>query len=128
MTPGTSEYASYVRRFGGHPLVARRVAIAGRSDERLSQFVDRLRLLGMVGNCCGLGELRLNLGMTVASAGARRIGIAVYRSLKDFDDLDSARIEALRPHVQTAFKTAVRMGTDHPSTVSEPRAALTSGW
>lgn len=108
LMPGTLEHSRFVQRFGGHPLVAHSVTVAGRADGRLRPFVDRLRLMGMVGNCCAEGELRLNLGMTVADAQSCRIGIAVYRSLKDFDDLDGARIEALRPHVQTALKAAMQ--------------------
>lgn len=106
-TPGASEYAAYVRRYGNHPVIAQKIAAASRDDPRHEAFLGRLRFLGVVGNCCGQGELRLNLGLTVASAPTRRIGIAVNRSLRDFNVRDAARLEALRPYIQAAYRNAV---------------------
>jgi DNA-binding CsgD family transcriptional regulator len=105
--PGSKDYAAYVRRFGNHPMIAQKVAAAGRKDPGLQQFVDRLRFLGMVGNCCGQGELRLNMGLSVSKARSRRIGIAVNRSLRDFDDRDAALLAALSPYVQAAYRNSL---------------------
>ena len=75
----------------------------------LAGFVSRLRLLGMVGNCCGEAELRLNLSLSVASAGSRLVGIAINRSVRDFDDRDALCLETLRPHIVSAYKNARRL-------------------
>jgi DNA-binding CsgD family transcriptional regulator len=106
MIPGSAVHTAFVRRFGGHPMVARSLITAGTSDARLEQVVNRLRLLGMVGNCCGQGELRLTLGLSIAGNRTRRIGVALNRSLRDFDDIDGARVEALAPHIRSAFMAA----------------------
>jgi DNA-binding CsgD family transcriptional regulator len=106
--PGSFQYAAFVRRFGNHPMVAQKVAAAGRDNADLQKFVNRLRFLGMVGNCCGQAELRLNMGLTVSSAQARRVGVAIHRSLRDFDDRDAASLEALRPHIVTAYRNSMR--------------------
>lgn len=106
--PGSFEFAAFIRRFGNHPVVAQKVAASGSVDPGLQRFVNRLRLLGMVGNCCGQAELRLNMGLTVSAAQAHRVGVAVHRSLRDFDDRDAAALDALRPHIVTAWRNAVR--------------------
>jgi DNA-binding CsgD family transcriptional regulator len=106
--PGSFEYAAFIRRFGNHPMVARKVAAAGGANPELQRFVNRLRLLGMVGNCCGQAELRLNMGLTVSSARSGRIGVALHRSVRDFNDRDAAALDALRPHIVAAYRNAVR--------------------
>lgn len=118
LDPGSFEYAAFIRRFGNHPLVAQKVVASGKSTPELRSFVNRLRFLGMVGNCCGQAELRLNMGLTVSSAGARRVGIAVHRSLRDFDDRDAAALEALHPHIVAAYRNSDlhRRATDHKAT------------
>jgi len=125
--PDSFEYAAFIRRFGNHPMVAQKVATAGRENTDLQKFVNRLRFLGMVGNCCGQAELRLNMGLTVSSARTRRVGIALHRSIRDFDDHDAAKLDALRPHIVTAFRhspRAVRSAGPTPE-VSPATAALT---
>ena len=107
MAPDSPEYAALARRFGHHPVVAQH--IAETADRSLAAFVDRLRLLGMVGNCCGQAELRLNLGLTVATTGPLLVGIGINRSLRDFDDRDAACLEMLRPHIVSAYKNARRL-------------------
>jgi DNA-binding CsgD family transcriptional regulator len=112
--PGSFEYAAFVRRFGNHPMVAQKVAAAGRDNANLQKFVNRLRFLGMVGNCCGQAELRLNMGLTVSTTRARRIGVAIHRSLRDFDDRDAARLDALKPHIVSAYRNSPpRNGSRH---------------
>lgn len=117
LDPGSFAYAAFIRRFGNHPMVAQRAAASGRDDPGLARFVNRLRLLGMVGNCCGEAELRLNLGMTVPSAGPKRVGIAIHRSVRDFDDRDAAVLDALKPHILAACRNALDRG-------EQPAAAL----
>jgi DNA-binding CsgD family transcriptional regulator len=107
MSPDSAEYAALARRFGSHPIVAREVSRTAK--ESLASFVDRLRMLGMLGNCCGEAELRLNLGMAVASSGSQLVGIAINRSLRDFDDRDAACLSALRPHIVSAYRHARRL-------------------
>ena len=106
--PGSFKYTAFVRRFGNHPMIAQKVAVAGRNNTDLDRFVNRLRFLGMVGNCCGEAELRLNMGLTVSSARSRRVGIAIHRSIRDFDDCDAAKLDALRPHIVTAYRNSPR--------------------
>jgi len=106
MPPDSAVYAAHARRFGNHPIVAQRVSRT--ASPNLTSFVNRLRLLGMVGNCCGQAELRLNLGMTLASSGSHLVGVSLSRSVRDFDDRDGACIEMLRPHIVTAYKNARR--------------------
>ena len=72
----------------------------------------RIRLLGMVGNCCGQAELRLNMGLTVSNGASHLVGIALNRSIDDFDEVDAARLEALRPHIVAAHRNALR-AADH---------------
>jgi DNA-binding CsgD family transcriptional regulator len=118
--PGSEAYAAYVRRFGNHPMIAHKVVAASHKNPELRQFVDRLRFLGMVGNCCGQGELRLNMGLAVSKARPRRIGIAVNRSLRDFDDRDAALLAALSPYVQAAYRNSLSADVLRP----EPAAVL----
>jgi DNA-binding CsgD family transcriptional regulator len=122
LDPGSFEYAAFVRRFGNHPVVAQRVAIASRDDPNLLQFVNRVRLFGMVGNCCGQAELRLNLAMTIKSAASLRIGIALHRSIRDFDDRDAAILDALRPHIVTAYRNSARSGGASPGSKTRDQA------
>jgi DNA-binding CsgD family transcriptional regulator len=117
--PGSFEYAAFIRRFGNHPVVARKVAAARHANPDLQRFVNRLRLLGMVGNCCGQAELRLNMGLTVSSARSGRIGVALHRSVRDFDDRDAALLDALRPHILAAYRNARR---DRPAADAAPAA------
>jgi hypothetical protein len=51
--PGSYEFAAFIRRFGNHPVVAQKVAASRGTSPELQRFVNRIRLLGMVGNCCG---------------------------------------------------------------------------
>jgi len=106
MAPESTEYAALARRYAHHPIVAQ--GISRTADATLAAFVDRLRLLGMVGNCCGEAELRLNLGLTVAHSRTRMVGIAINRSVRDFDDRDAACLEALKPHIVSAYRHARR--------------------
>lgn len=69
----------------------------------------------MVGNCCGEAELRLNLGMTVPSAGSRHVGIAIHRSVRDFNDRDAAMLDALKPHILAACRNAVDDRSERPA-------------
>ncbi|MEX1181502.1 MAG: helix-turn-helix transcriptional regulator [Cucumibacter sp.] len=101
MDPASRDYAAFVRRFGNHPLIAQGAAAGPRAA---GSFIDRLRLMGVVGNCCGEAEISLNLGFDVASAGRRLVGVAINRAWRDFDAADAARIELLRPHVVLAFR------------------------
>ena len=106
--PGSFEYVAFVRRYGNHPVVAQKVAASARDNTDLQKFASRLRFLGMVGNCCGQAELRLNMGVTLSSVRSRRVGVAMHRSLRDFDDIDAACLDALRPHIVTAFRNSPR--------------------
>jgi DNA-binding CsgD family transcriptional regulator len=108
LDPATFEYAAFVRRFGNHPVVAQRVITRGSISPDRLRFVNRVRLLGMVGNCCGQAELRLNLGLKVSEGGNHRVGIAVHRSVRDFDDRDAAALDLLRPHIVSAYRNALR--------------------
>ena len=123
--PGSFEYAAFIRRFGNHPMIAQKVSTSGRADPGLQRFVNRLRLLGMVGNCCGQAELRLNMGFTVSSKGARRIGVALHRSVRDFEDRDAARLDALRPHIVAAYRNSEGLG-DASGRAEIPAAANAS--
>ena len=105
--PGSFEYAAFIRRFGNHPVVAGKVAAARHANPELQRFVNRLRLLGMVGNCCGQAELRLNMGLTVSGARSGRIGVALHRSVRDFERW-AALLDALRPHILAAYRNAGR--------------------
>src|SRR4029079_2524243 len=60
--PGSFEFAAFVRRFGSYPIVAEKVAASGRDNPELQKFINRLRFLGMVGNCCGQADRRINIG------------------------------------------------------------------
>jgi len=108
LDPSSAAYAPFLRRFGNHPGLAQRVTAAVDEKSDVQRFLNRLRLMGMVGNCCGEAELRLNIGLTVASSASRRIGISIHRSVRDFDDEDSARLEALKPHIVAAYRNAMR--------------------
>jgi DNA-binding CsgD family transcriptional regulator len=113
--PGSFEYAAFIRRFGSYPIVAERIAAAGRDNPELQKFINRLRFLGMVGNCCGQAEMRLNMGLTLANARTRRVGVALNRSLRDFDEGDAARLEALKPHIVSAYRSSLRRAEPSPA-------------
>jgi DNA-binding CsgD family transcriptional regulator len=122
MRPDSPEYAAFIRRFGNHPIVAHHASRAS-AGAVTRPFMSRLRLLGIVGNCCGQAELRLNLGLILASAPARLVGIAINRSLRDFDDRDAERLEALKPHLIAAFRQAWRFAErDQPPADNRPIA------
>jgi DNA-binding CsgD family transcriptional regulator len=104
-------YVRFVRRFGNHPILAHRLSRQSAARPNLDQFLERVRLMGMVGNCCGDAELRLNLGLTVEDAPTRKIGIALNRGVRDFDQADAARLEALQPHIVAAYRNALRVAT-----------------
>jgi len=121
MAPDSAGYAAHARRFANHPIVAQRVSRT--ANPRLAGFVNRLRLLGMVGNCCGQAELRLNLGLTLASSRSHLVGISMSRSLRDFDDRDATCIEMLRPHIVTAYKHSQRFADADTIRVAPGRLA-----
>jgi DNA-binding CsgD family transcriptional regulator len=123
LEPGSPAYLRYTRRFGNHPILAHQLAttVAGRPDR--DSFVDRLRFLGMVGNCCGEADMLLNLDLTVQSSRKRRIGISVNRGIRDFEPHDMERLKALKPHVVTAHRVAVRLEELSPT----PRDGEVSG-
>lgn len=107
MAQGSREYGAFARRFGHHPIVAQRVS--RMAEANLSDFVRRLRTLGMVGNCCGQAELRLNLGLSIAASPSLFVGIAIHRGIRDFDADDAAGINLLRPHIVSAYRNARRI-------------------
>ena len=107
--PNDPRYERFVRRFGNHPILAHRLSSAPAGRPSLRLFLERIRMLGMVGNCCGDAELRLSMGLSVASGGQRKIGIALNRSIRDFDEIDAARLEALRPHIVVAYSNALKV-------------------
>jgi DNA-binding CsgD family transcriptional regulator len=113
--PGSFEYAAFIRRFGSYPIVAEKVAASGRDNPELQKLINRLRFLGIVGNCCGQAEVRLNIGLTVSNARSRRVGVALNRSLRDFDDRDAARLEALKPHIVSAYRNSMRGAEASPA-------------
>jgi DNA-binding CsgD family transcriptional regulator len=127
LDPATFEYAAFIRRFGNHPVVAHKVAASRDGSPELRRFVNRLRLLGMVGNCCGQAELRLSLGVTVSDEPTRRVGIAIHRSVRDFDDRDAAALDALRPHIVAAYRNALhyRRASERDNIFTARGAALT---
>lgn len=102
---GSPAWERMIRRFGSHPILAHRVR--ARSGTR-DAFLDRIRLMGMVGNCCGEAELLLNLEFATSEDRPRLVGIAVNRSIRDFDLRDTARFEALKPHLLAAYRSAAR--------------------
>lgn len=109
---GSPVFARFVRRFGNHPILAHQIAAQPLALEpALQSFLLRLRLLGMVGNCCGDAELLLNLGLTVEELGQHMIGISINRGIRDFDAHDAAVLAALKPHLIAAIRTAQRLDT-----------------
>ena len=124
LEPGSFEYAAFIRRFGNHPVIAHKVATAGTGNPELDKFVSRLRLLGMVGNCCGQAELRLNMGLSMASSGARRVGVVIHRSVRDFDDRDAAALDLLRPHLVAAYRNAIRQRGDTAPRPADTRSII----
>ena len=102
-------YLRFVRRFGNHPILAHRLSHEPAMRPELGSFLDRIRMMGMVGNCCGDAELTLSLGLTVEDANTRKIGIALNRGVRDFDQHDAARLETLRPHIVAAYRNALRV-------------------
>jgi DNA-binding CsgD family transcriptional regulator len=65
------------------------------------------------------------MGLTVSQAQARRVGIAVHRSLRDFDDRDGAALDALRPHIVSAWRNATRQREAAKGVAARPPAAGT---
>lgn len=106
MSPDDARYVRFIRRFGNHPILAHRLSRQPTARPDLNQFLERIRMMGMVGNCCGEAELRLNLGITVEDAATRKIGIALNRGVRDFDQRDAARLDTLRPHIVAAYRNA----------------------
>ncbi len=106
---GSPAYLRYARRFGNHPILAHHLAFAAAGRPDRDSFVDRLRFLGVVGNCCGEADLLLNLDLTVQSNRKRRIGISVNRGIRDFEPSDIERLRALKPHVVAAHRVAMRL-------------------
>jgi DNA-binding CsgD family transcriptional regulator len=106
--PDDPRYVRFVRRFGNHPILAHRLSHASSTRPEPGSFIERIRMMGMVGNCCGDAELTLRLGLTVEDAEKRKVGIALNRGVRDFDRHDAARLETLQPHIVTAYRNAVR--------------------
>jgi DNA-binding CsgD family transcriptional regulator len=109
ITPDDARYLRFVRRFGNHPILAHRLSHDPAMRPELGSFLDRIRMMGMVGNCCGDAELTLSLGLTVEDANTRKIGIALNRGVRDFDQNDAARLETLRPYIVAAYRNALRV-------------------
>ena len=107
--PDDPRYLRFVRRFGNHPILAHRLSREPSTRPELGLFLERIRMMGMVGNCCGDAELTLSLGLTVEDAEKRKIGIALNRGVRDFDRQDAARLETLRPHIVAAYRNALRV-------------------
>lgn len=120
-------YARFVRRFGNHPLVAHRLSAEPPTRPHIARFLDRIRLLGMVGNCCGDAELRLNIGLTIEDARRRKIGIALNRSIRDFERREADRVDALRPHIIAAYTNAVRLAEREAGLADLSRAISIEG-
>lgn len=105
-SPDDPRHIRFVRRFGNHPVLAHRLSRQPAARPDLDRFLEHIRMMGMVGNCCGEAELRLNLGMTVENEASRMIGIALNRGIRDFDQRDAVRLEALQPHIIAAYRNA----------------------
>jgi DNA-binding CsgD family transcriptional regulator len=106
---GSSAYQRLARRFGNHPILAHHLTANARSRPGRDAFVERLRFLGMVGNCCGEAELLLNLDLTLVNAERRMIGISINRGISDFQLVDRARLMALRSHLLAAYRVAAQL-------------------
>ena len=112
---GSQEFARFVRRFGNHPILAHQMAAQPfPSEPRVESFLLRLRLLGMVGNCCGDVELLLNLGLTVEEKGRRMVGLSINRGIRDFDEHDVQILAMLKPHIIAASRIAQRLERTSP--------------
>jgi DNA-binding CsgD family transcriptional regulator len=109
MEPGSTGLVRLVRRFGNHPILAHQVARQTSRSVDVERFLQRVRLLGMVGNCCGEAQLLLNLEIS-KPADHHLIGIAINRGVRDFDKRDIEIFEALRPHIAAAYRVAFRLG------------------
>ncbi|HET7715746.1 MAG TPA: LuxR C-terminal-related transcriptional regulator [Bauldia sp.] len=125
--PDDPRYPRFVRRFGNHPILAHQLSRQPRMRPDLGQFLERIRMLGMVGNCCGDAELRLNLGLTVEDAATRRIGISLNRGVRDFDPNDAARLEVLRPHIVAAYRNALTVAARTRVTAASASAIRVDG-
>jgi DNA-binding CsgD family transcriptional regulator len=123
LPPGSPAYLRYTRRFGYHPILAHQLASAAAGRPDRDSFIDRLRFLGMVGNCCGEADLLLNLDLEVQSSRKRRVGISVNRGIRDFEPSDIERLKALKPHMVAAHRVAVRLEELSPA----PRGGEVSG-
>lgn len=115
---GSNAYQRLARRFGNHPILAHHLAASARLRPERDAFVERLRFLGMVGNCCGEASLLLGLDLTLQNAQRRLIGISINRGIRDFEPADHARLVALKPHLLAAYRAAALLA-DH---TAEPDA------
>jgi hypothetical protein len=125
--PDDARYLRFVRRFGNHPILAHQLSRAPAMRPDLGQFLERIRMMGMIGNCCGDAELTLSLGLTVEDADTRKIGIAVNRGVRDFDHHDAARLETLRPHIVAAYRNALRVAARTSVTTATSSAIRIDG-
>lgn len=107
MEIGSQPYERFLRRFGNHPILACQVSTGPPLTEERENFLRRIRLLGMVGNCCGDAELLLDLDLSSESPGHRMIGICINRSIRDFDENDAQCLRLLKPHLIAARRYAV---------------------
>ena len=106
MEVGSPAYERFVRRFGNHPILAHQICQGPRLSPDREDFLKRIRLLGMVGNCCGDAELLLDLDLSGGLARHRLIGICINRSIRDFDESDIQCLRLLRPHLIAARRNA----------------------
>jgi DNA-binding CsgD family transcriptional regulator len=104
---GSASYDRFVRRFGNHPILAYQISATPDAHLARQDFLRRIRLLGMVGNCCGDAELLLDLELSIENPGRRMIGISINRSIRDFDEGDAQSLRLLKPHVIAARRNAV---------------------
>ena len=126
MDVGSSTYERFVRRFGNHPILAHQISTGPALGKAQEDFLLRIRMLGMVGNCCGDAELLLDLDLSGETPpGHRMIGISISRSIRDFDESDAQCLQLLKPHLIAARKNAVR--SDSAGTRSSARDDGTLG-
>ena len=104
---GTAAHLRFAQRFGNHPIVARHLAAAAPRAPNLQALCRRLRLMGTVGNCCGEAEVLLSLELGTGMQTRRLVGISINRGVREFTARDGAVFEALRPHLETAYRRSV---------------------
>jgi DNA-binding CsgD family transcriptional regulator len=107
MEIGSLAYERFIRRFGNHPILAYQLSSGLQAGGAADTFLKRIRLLGMVGNCCGDAELLLDLELPTERPGRRMIGISINRSIRDFDENDGQCLHLLKPHLIAARRNAV---------------------